>query len=170
MVPAALSLGGGRRGARIPPHSRHAARRTPGLEAAIVDHAPMKIAALDPADLREVTLAVAGPAALIVAKLHKIAERGDDHDRLLDKDAYDVYRLLVATPTAALAASFRCLVADEIAGPATTDAIGYLANLYADPTALGAMMVARAEELVGNPPVAGASAAILAGDVLEKLA
>jgi hypothetical protein len=40
MVPEALAGASGRRGARIPPHSRHATRRTPGLEAAIVDHAP----------------------------------------------------------------------------------------------------------------------------------
>lgn len=39
MVPTALAGKAGRRGARIPPHSPHAARRASGLEAAIADHA-----------------------------------------------------------------------------------------------------------------------------------
>lgn len=52
MVPETLAGGSGRRSARIPPHSRHATRRTPGLEAAIVDHSPLTITALDPADAR----------------------------------------------------------------------------------------------------------------------
>lgn len=71
MVPEALAAGPGRRGARIPPHSRHATRRTAGLEAAVVDHAPMTIAALDATDARRVEIAVAGPGALLVSKLHK---------------------------------------------------------------------------------------------------
>jgi hypothetical protein len=87
MVPEALAGKGGRRGARIPPYSRHAARRAPGLEAAIVDNAPMTIRALDPSDHRQATVAVAGPAALLVAKLHKIGERTDRPNRLIDKDA-----------------------------------------------------------------------------------
>jgi hypothetical protein len=36
----------------VPPHSKRATRRASGLEAAIVDHAPRDIAALDPADRR----------------------------------------------------------------------------------------------------------------------
>jgi hypothetical protein len=105
MVPAALAGTGSGRGARIPPHDRHAARRTVGLEAAMVDHAPMRIGALDPADTRTVTIPVAGPAALLVSKLHKLGERQGDAKRLVDKDAHDVYRLLVATETADLASS-----------------------------------------------------------------
>lgn len=103
MVPEALAGSGGRRGARIPPHSRNATRRTAGLEAAVVDHAPMTITALDPADTRQATINVAGPAALLVAKLHKLVERRHDPGRLLDKDAHDIYRLLVATDTTQLA-------------------------------------------------------------------
>ncbi len=37
---------------------------------------------------------VAGPAALIVAKAHKIMDREGDVDRRSDKDALDGYRLL----------------------------------------------------------------------------
>lgn len=52
MVPEALAGVGGRRGARIPPHGRRATRRATGLEAAVVDHCPMVIAALTPEDGR----------------------------------------------------------------------------------------------------------------------
>src|SRR5919197_1184089 len=119
MVPAALAGEGGRRGARIPPHSRRATRRTPGLEAAVVDHAPMTITSLDPNDTRAAELEVAGPAALLVAKLHKLGERRDTPERLLDKDAHDIYRLLIATDTATVAAAFARLQTNELAGSVT---------------------------------------------------
>jgi hypothetical protein len=69
MVPDALAGGSGRRGARIPPHSKHAARRAVGLEAAVVDHGPLPIRALAPDGDRVFTANVAGPAALLVSKL-----------------------------------------------------------------------------------------------------
>lgn len=169
MVPEALAGSGGRRGARIPPHSRHATRRTPGLEAAVVDHAPMTIGALDPADARKATVAVAGPAALIVSKLHKLGERKEDPGRLVDKDAHDIYRLLVATDSTTIAARLIELSHDELAGATTQVAIGYLRGLFADASALGPTMAGRAEQLVGNPTVVGASAAVLAGDLLSVI-
>lgn len=169
MVPEALAGDGGRRGARIPPHSRHAARRTPGLEAVLVDHAPMVITAVDPADTRTVTIKVAGPAALLVAKLHKLGERKDDPGRLVDKDAHDTYRLLVAIDTEQLAKRLAELSDDPLAGPATTTAIGYLRDLFGGTDDLGAAMAGRAEELVGDPVVVAAAAAALAGDLLEAL-
>jgi hypothetical protein len=42
MVPESLAGGSGRRGARIPPHSKHAARRAAGLEATLIDNAPSR--------------------------------------------------------------------------------------------------------------------------------
>ena len=169
MVPEVLAGAQGRRGARIPPHSRHATRRTPGLEAAIVDHAPMTITALDPADPRSVEIAVAGPAALLVSKLHKLGERKDDPGRLIDKDAHDIYRLLVATNTTELGNRLKALFPDPLAGPATTVAIDHLRDLFADATSLGPIMAGRAEQLVGEPEVVAASAAALAGDLIAVL-
>jgi hypothetical protein len=75
IVPEAASTGEGRRGARLGPHGNRAARRAVGLEAALVDHSPITISALDRADARVMTAEVAGPAALIVAKAHKINDR-----------------------------------------------------------------------------------------------
>lgn len=169
MVPEALAGGSGRRSARIPPHSRHATRRTPGLEAAVVDHGSMTIAALDPADRRQAQIAVAGPAALLVAKLHKLGERKDDPGRLVDKDAHDIYRLLIATDTAEVGARLTALADDQLAGPATAVAIVHLRELYADATSLGSIMAGRAEQLVGDPDVVSASVAALAGDLLESI-
>lgn len=80
MVPESLAGTSGRRGARIPPHSKHAARRAAGLEAALIDHAPMVVTALAPGDGRAYAASVAGPAALLVAKLHKLGERQATRD------------------------------------------------------------------------------------------
>lgn len=44
IVPEGASTGEGRRGARIPPHGKRAARRAVGLEAALVDHSTMIVA------------------------------------------------------------------------------------------------------------------------------
>ena len=96
-------MGRGSRGARIPPHSKHATRRTVGLEAAVVANDVFTIQALDSSDPRGFDLKVAAPAALLIAKLHKLGERRDEPHRLIDKDAHDTYRLLVATDTLELA-------------------------------------------------------------------
>lgn len=170
MVPDALAGNGGRRGARIPPHSRHAARRAHGLEAAVVDHAPVEIRALDPSDTRSITVNVAGPAALLVAKAHKLGERASGQaDRLVDKDAHDIYRLLVATETLPVASRLNELLLDELAGPATATAIAYLRELFGGPSALGSVMVGRAEQNVGDPDFSSTAAVLLVGGLLAAL-
>ena len=89
IVPEAAATGGGRRGARLGVHGRRAARRATGLEATLVNHSRQTITALDSADERSVDANVAGPAALLVAKAHKIHDRIERGraDRVLDKDA-----------------------------------------------------------------------------------
>jgi hypothetical protein len=170
MVPTALAGASGRRGARIPPHSIHATRRTNGLEAAVVDHAPMAIAALDPTDPRQATINVAGPAALLISKLHKLGERSNDSGRLLDKDAHDIYRLLVATDPQQLATRLDALARDDLASDATRVAVTHLQELFASTGArLGASMAGRAEEIVGDPAVVTASVTALADDLLDAL-
>src|SRR5215218_5636807 len=166
MLPDSMAGEGGRRGARIPPHSKHAVRRAIGLEAAVVDDRPMPIRSLDAEDEREYEVRVATPAALLVAKLHKLGERQDTPDRLLDKDAHDLYRLLVAIPTPELAKGLARLEADPLAAEVTADALELLRELFADGTdAPGSLMAGRAEEGVGDPDVVAASVAALAGDL-----
>jgi hypothetical protein len=169
MVPEHLAGSGSRRGVRIPPHSKHSARRAAGLEAAIIDRSPMTVDSLD-GDGRSAVINVAGSAALLVAKLHKLGERVDTPDRLNDKDAHDIYRLLVATETPDLAETIQRLHADEISQVATTQALGYLEQLFASADALGATMAGRAEEGVGQPDTVSASVSFLAQDLLSALA
>lgn len=169
MVPEALSGSEGRRGARIPPHGNMAARRAAGLEAAVVDRHPMRIAALDPDDNREYEISVAGPAALLVSKLHKVGERRNTPERLLDKDAHDIYRILVAIPTDALAQRLSVLREDALAGSSTRRSLEILRELFSEPESLGATMAGRAEVAVGSPPTVAASTSALAADLLHAL-
>ena len=169
MVPEHLAGSGSRRGVRIPPHAKHSARRATGLEAAIIDQSPMTVDSLD-GDGRSAVINVAGSAALLVAKLHKLGERVDTPDRLNDKDAHDIYRLLVATETPDLAETMQRLHADEISQEVTTQALGYLEQLFASADALGATMAGRAEEGVGQPDTVSASVSFLVQDLLSALA
>jgi len=169
MVPEHLAGSGSRRGVRIPPHSKHSARRATGLEAAIIDQSPMAVESLD-GDGQSAVINVAGPAALLVAKLHKLGERVETPDRLNDKDAHDIYRLLVATETRDLAKTVRLLLADELSHVATTQALTYLGQLFASPEALGSTMAGRAEEGVGQPETVSASVSFLAQDLLSAVA
>ncbi len=100
IVPEGTAPPGGTRGARLGPHGKRAARKAPGLEAAIVDNDVMTIAALDDEDHRTISSKVAGPTALLTAKAHKVDDRLREEarpDRLIDKDASDVYRLMLTT-------------------------------------------------------------------------
>jgi hypothetical protein len=170
MIPEHLAGPGSRRGVRIPPHCKHAARRAAGLEVAIIDHSPMTVESLD-GDGRSATINVAGPAALLVAKLHKLGERVDTPHRLNDKDAHDAYRLLVATETPDLAETIRGLLADELSQEVTMQALGFIEQLFASgPDALGSMMAGRAEEGIGQPRTVSSSVSFLARDLLDAVA
>jgi hypothetical protein len=95
MVPEGAVAASTRRSAPLTGQSHFTARRTPGLELALLDADVLPIAALDDADLRSIDLRVAGPAALAVAKLIKLNERlsGPRTDRIISKDASDLLRL-----------------------------------------------------------------------------
>jgi hypothetical protein len=130
----------------------------------------MEIPALSFSDSRVYRAKVAGPAALLVAKLHKLGERQDTATRLVDKDAHDIYRILVAIQTEDLAARLRQLQTDGLAGHVTNMAIDYLNQFFATgPNAIGSMMAGRAETGVGDPLVVSASVAALAEDLVRAL-
>jgi hypothetical protein len=170
MVPDAVA-GGGRRSVRVPPHDSKAMRRARGLEAALVDNSKMTISSLDPkTDDRELVVSVAGPAALLVAKLHKIHDRIESPTRLYNKDAHDVYRLLRSIETNVLADAITRLSSEPVSEEVTHEANGYLRELFAaGPEARGSEMAGAAEELVGNPLVVAESVALLAQDLVEAL-
>ena len=168
LVPESLG-GAGRRGARIPPHANTVARKASGLEAALVDRDLTTIRSLDPDDQRHADLAVAGPSALIVAKVHKILDRADSQDRLSDKDALDVYRLLRAVTTVELARRFTVLLADDISRVATERALVEFPRLFDSAAATGCQMAARAAGGLEISRTLAASLAILAGDLVAVL-
>jgi len=92
----------------------------------LIDRDELEISSLDAADDRTVTMNVAGPAALLVAKLHKLAERTANEDRVKDKDALDVFRILQAVPTAALAERLEVLQSSAEAESITEEATKHL--------------------------------------------
>jgi hypothetical protein len=149
IVPAGAASTAGRRGARLGPHGKRAARQIPGLEAVLVDHSPMVVAALDRADARSIEAEVAGIAALLVAKAHKLHDRlaqGMAH-RLDDKDAADVVRIMQTTLPSQVGRTLAELSGDEIAGQPTRDALGYLDQLFGQRNRPGIAMAARALSL-----------------------
>lgn len=146
IVPEGFAPPGGRRGARLGPHGNRAVRRALGLEAALVDKSPMTVSALDPADPRSITVDVAGVAALMVAKAHKLHDRiaSGRPDRQDDKDAADGFRIMQVTSPATVGATLVGLREHPIAGPPTTAAIAYLDELFGRRGRPGIQMAARA--------------------------
>jgi hypothetical protein len=149
IVPEGAATGGGRRGARLGVHGRRAARRALGLEAALVDHSPMTVRALDPADGRAIEVEVAGAPALLVAKAHKLHDRVAENRaaRVDDKDAADVIRVMQTTSPEEVGATFRTLCDHSIAGGPSRDALAYLDDLFGRRGRAGIEMAARALRL-----------------------
>ncbi|MGH8952857.1 MAG: hypothetical protein ACRDX9_15745 [Acidimicrobiia bacterium] len=168
MVPEALA-GPGTRGARLGAHGKRAARRARGLEGALVDREKGTIASLDPGDDRQIDMWVAGPGALLVAKVHKIAERVDADDRVRDKDALDVLRLLRAVDTKDLARRLLALRSNPLAGAVTVDAINRLPPLFGATTRDGVAMAVRAAGTADDPATIAASLVALAEDLLSAI-
>ena len=158
------------RAARLAPHDRLTARVARGLEPALVDHERVNIGALEPTDTRSFNLAIAGPAALLVAKVIKISERlgqaDRQPDRLKEKDALDAFRLLQAIDTAELVVGLAKQRAEPNAAAVADEALGLL-RLHAS-TARGRIALPAASAAGGNATVAPAFAA-LCNDVLAAL-
>ena len=168
LVPEAVA-GPGRRAARLGDHGDRAGRRVRGLEGALIDHSVMRLNALDEDDRREFEVRVAGPSALLVAKLHKLADRSGEREarRLKDKDALDVLRLLRAIPVERLAQGLRELGDSTLAGDVTREAIEHLQALFGATSSSGTVMVVRATERLEDPSVMAASCVALADDLIR---
>jgi hypothetical protein len=168
LVPASVSPGTGRRAARLPGHDSRAARIVKGLDGAIVDADMMRVAALDTADGRAFDVRVAGPAALLVAKVHKISERLGT-DRQIDKDALDVLRLLRGTETDDLATRYGKLLADLRSAQAAKTGRDLLEAQFAARSGIGIEMAVRSAGVLANADEIAASCQALAGDLLAAL-
>jgi len=169
MVPRKLA-GSGRRSVSIPPHDKFSARQTRGIEATLVDFDVQEITSLDLADNRSISAKVAGPAALLVAKIHKIVERLQTPIRSNDKDAHDSYRILRSVETSELRNRFLSLLNDELSQQSTMEALVYLREHFAaGPESAGSMMAGRAEAGLGDPSQVSLSVAFLAEDLINAL-
>ncbi len=164
MVPRAVSPGKGRRAARLSGHEPTAARIVRGLEGVLVDVDELTLGSLDPADTRTLAAKVAGPAGLLVAKLHKIEER-QGTTRAIDKDALDVLRLLRGVPTDDLAARMQRLLADERSRAVAQHGRALLPDLFGR-GGEGAEMAARAVTGLMDPAEVRLSCELLAGDLM----
>jgi len=169
LVPEAIA-GSGSRSADVGAHGKRTARRVLGLEGALVDHARRRIIALDVADSRAFDIRVAGPAALLVAKVHKISERVESDRRRKDKDALDVLRILRAIGTTELRDGLQRLLQAEIAAAVTATAIESLGRLFRTARSPGSQMAGRAVVPLEDPVIIGQSCAALTSDLLDSLA
>lgn len=146
LVPSKVSPGRGRRSARLPGHNDHAARKVDGLEGILVDQMSMEIGSLEPeSDARKITTKVAGPGALLVAKLFKIHERRGSA-RASDKDALDVLRILQGIELDALLTSIERMRSDERSRTITLRGTELLDSLFGHRGSDGSVMAARAVE------------------------
>lgn len=169
IVPDGLADPTGRRGARLGPHGKRAARKIKGLEAAVVDRTLEQVTALDPRDDRRVEAKVAGTAALLVAKMHKIQDRVGDRNRLTDKDAADVYRLMGSVAPGDLVPDIRRLLEDPRAADVTREATAVLRDLFGRRGAPGIVMGTRALEGVVPAETVTATFTGFVSALLEEL-
>ena len=168
LVPASVSPGTGRRAARLHGHDTRAARIVRGLEGAIVDAEVMTLTALEDSDARTVDVRVAGPAALLVAKVHKIDDRTDS-DRQSDKDALDVLRLLRGTETEDLAARYGRLLRDKRSEGAARRGRELLEAQFARRRSVGVQMAIRSAGLLGDAEEISVLFEVLVSDLLAVL-
>ena len=105
---------------------------------------PMNVRALADGDDRSYDINVAGPAALLVAKVHKLSDRIDaeDNRRINTKDAFDVFRLLQAVETMELIDEVDLLTATEVSAEVTAEAMAGFRELFGTPTSVGTLLVA----------------------------
>ena len=170
LVPEAA---GGRRGrgAELGVHGRRAARQVRGLEGALVSKRPITVGALGPGDSRAYEINVAGPAALLVAKIHKLADRTEVNDerRLSNKDAFDIFRLLQAVETVELVEEIGRLADDPRAAGVTVEAKARFRDMFGTRTAIGTRLVA--EHVVGieDRDVIIASSVALSTELVEAM-
>jgi hypothetical protein len=158
------------RSAAIPPHPKQTARVGAGLAAALADNEVHRVLALDPVDGRAVQVRVAGPAALLVAKVFKIGDRlaqaaSGRPQRIVDKDALDVLRLLRAVETETLADALRRHPAGS---PAASDVVEALATMREDLAGARRFAELAARASLGDPTAAPSYVA-LAEELLDEM-
>lgn len=138
IVPEKVASTAGRRSARLPgDHGANTARKCTGVEGALVDFGPIEITSLELSDQRSIIVNVAGEAALLVAKLHKLGDRIDQARRREPKDVGDIYRLFDAVAPDDMGVKLKVLLADERSATTTVVALNYAELLFGTPASTG---------------------------------
>ena len=130
----------------------------------------MTLGALDPGDPRTYEINVAGPAALLVAKMHKLADRidADDNRRINSKDVFDVFRLLQAVDAVALVEEINLLADDLTSAEVTTEAMTRFRELFGTPSSAGTELVAQHVVGIEDRDVIVASSVALSEELIER--
>lgn len=168
LVPSSATRNPDSRAADLTGHDRKAARNVDGLDGALVDNDIMRVSALDPTDERGFELSIAGPAALLTSKLHKIADRVTTN-RLSDKDALDVLRLLRGTTTEDLTRRYQSILGDPNSRSVAERGLEMLKSQFVDRNAIGHSMIARAVGALADHAELAASARALSEDLIAAL-
>lgn len=168
LVPAGASRNAQSRAADLTGHDRRAARNVQGLDGALVDHDVKRVSSLDSADPRTFELAVAGPAALLTSKLHKISDRTGT-GRFSDKDALDVLRLLRGTGTDDLSRRYKLILRDEKSRQSAERGLELLQLQFVQRGSMGAEMMSRAAGGLADPDELEASARLLGEELLAAV-
>lgn len=170
LVPEAVA-GGGRRAARLGNHGDRTGRRARGLEGALVDYHIHTLRAMAPDDRRAFDIRVAGPSALLVAKMHKISDRHREPQakRLGDKDGLDVLRLLRGVESRRLADGLIRLCQESVSATVTVEAITQMADLFGATDTVGTQMAIRATERLEDARVVAESCTALTRELLSLI-
>jgi len=168
LVPPSVSPGKGRRAAHLPGHNARAVRIVRGLDGVLVDRDLMAVGSLEEGDDRSFPIQVAGPAALLIAKLHKIQDR-QGTSRQGDKDALDIFRLLRGVSMEELAKRMRRVRSEAVSRAAGEAAATCLSTQFGDRRGSGVAMILRAIGPLADPDEVSASCVALTSDLLQAI-
>jgi hypothetical protein len=168
LVAEAQARGRGSRAARLDPRDPASARRARGLEPCLVLNEERKLAPLDGASIDAIHVRIARPAALIVAKAFKIAERlAPDPRRARAKDALDVLRLLRLKEPDLSVPDFRLLTSDRRFGTIAAEGLTHFRTLFSSGTSPGTRLLRAGYGSQGE--TLAAQVRVLAIELLERL-
>ena len=170
LVPDSLG-GAGSRGARLEGHDHRAARKVRGIEGCLIDKSIVHISSLEQDDDRVFDIDVAGPAALLVSKCHKLAERLAESRprRVKPKDAYDVLRILRGVALDSLLAGFSAMARDGVSRETAATGLDHLRSLFGRAGLAGCILAAQAATGLEDETTVRESCAALTGDLIEGL-
>jgi len=113
---------------------------------------------------------LAGPAALLVAKILKVSERTQGTQRRQDdKDAFDIFRLIRAVQTPYLTKGLNHLLTEELTSAVATEAMEAFNKLFGDTAGAGVQMVMHHIRGIEPEDIISSSCVSLSQDLIRSL-